>query len=67
MTLAEAEGWDFETTWAPASAGFYPELYAVNPVVWVDPERRTPVRPRQSDLHSSDVRRSEFVRVRPDR
>ncbi|MBN8997966.1 MAG: hypothetical protein J0H54_00870, partial [Rhizobiales bacterium] len=35
MTLASAAGWNFDTTWAPPSGGYYPELYAVNPVVWV--------------------------------
>ncbi|MBB3932593.1 filamentous hemagglutinin family protein [Kaistia hirudinis] len=35
MTLASAAGWDFDTVWAPPSAGYYPELYAVTPVVWV--------------------------------
>jgi len=35
LTMASAAGWNFDTTWAPPSAGYYPELYAVNPVVWV--------------------------------
>ncbi|MCX5512829.1 MBG domain-containing protein [Kaistia algarum] len=35
MTLASAAGWDFDTAWAPPSAGYYPELYAMTPVVWV--------------------------------
>ncbi|RTL89867.1 filamentous hemagglutinin N-terminal domain-containing protein [Ancylobacter aquaticus] len=35
MTLAEGLGWDFTTVWAPPSAGYYPQLYAVNAVVWV--------------------------------
>ncbi|WP_162177500.1 MBG domain-containing protein [Hyphomonas adhaerens] len=33
--LADAAGWDFETAWAPPSAGYYPELYALSPVVWL--------------------------------
>lgn len=36
MALAGGQGWDFETVWAPPSAGFYPELYALSPVVRVD-------------------------------
>ncbi len=36
MALAQGQGWDFETVWAPPSAGFYPELYALSPVVRVD-------------------------------
>jgi filamentous hemagglutinin family protein len=32
---AEAAGWDFETTWAPPTDGFYPELYALSSVVSV--------------------------------
>ena len=28
--------WDFDTVWAPPSSGYYPELYALTPVVWVD-------------------------------
>ncbi|WP_018388015.1 GLUG motif-containing protein [Ancylobacter sp. FA202] len=36
MTLAGGQGWDFTTVWAPPSAGYYPQLYAVNAVVWVD-------------------------------
>lgn len=39
LTLAENDGsrsWDFGTVWAPPSDGYYPELYALTPVVWVD-------------------------------
>ena len=39
MTLAgdpATYGWDFNTIWSPPSAGYYPELYAVNPVIWAD-------------------------------
>lgn len=32
--LAAAKGWDFVTDWAPPSAGYYPELYVLSPVVW---------------------------------
>lgn len=28
-------GWDFETNWAPPGGGFYPELYAISPVIRV--------------------------------
>ncbi|HEY3917232.1 MAG TPA: YDG domain-containing protein [Stellaceae bacterium] len=35
MTTAGAAGWDFTTTWAPPSTGFYPQLYALSPVVYV--------------------------------
>jgi filamentous hemagglutinin family protein len=30
---AEAQGWSFETNWAPPSPGYYPELYAIAPVI----------------------------------
>ncbi|WP_413208136.1 beta strand repeat-containing protein, partial [Rhodospirillum sp. A1_3_36] len=30
-----ASGWDFDTTWAPPSSGFYPQLYALTPVLYV--------------------------------
>lgn len=40
MALAEAQGWDFETDWAPpgpgGDGGFYPEIYALSPVVRID-------------------------------
>jgi filamentous hemagglutinin family protein len=36
MTLARAAGWDFETTWAPPSSGYYPQLYALTPVLYVE-------------------------------
>ncbi len=29
------QGWNFQSTWAPPSAGFYPELYAVSRVIAV--------------------------------
>jgi hypothetical protein len=35
MMLAGTAGWNFQTAWAPPSAGYYPELYALSPVVWV--------------------------------
>ncbi|WP_313200547.1 MBG domain-containing protein [Rhizobium sp.] len=31
--LAVASGWDFMTSWAPSSSGYYPELYALSNVV----------------------------------
>lgn len=42
-TLAGNQGWNFQTTWAPPSAGFYPELYSVSRVISVtaDPQSRT--------------------------
>jgi hypothetical protein len=33
--LASAQGWDFKSVWAPSSAGFHPELYALSRVVTV--------------------------------
>ncbi|QDY70936.1 MBG domain-containing protein [Qingshengfaniella alkalisoli] len=36
MSQAEAAGWSFQDHWAPSGDGFYPELYALSPVVWVD-------------------------------
>ena len=33
MTSAGA-AWNFDTTWAPPSSGYYPQLYALTPVVW---------------------------------
>ncbi|MBP7002428.1 GLUG motif-containing protein, partial [Amaricoccus sp.] len=38
---ADAAGWDFDNVWAPSSAGFYPEIYTINPVVRVDPDDAT--------------------------
>ena len=36
MALASSAGWDFSTVWVPSSDGYYPELYALSPVVWVN-------------------------------
>ena len=36
MALAGAQGWDFENVWAPSSAGYDPELYALSRVARVD-------------------------------
>ncbi|WP_413208175.1 beta strand repeat-containing protein [Rhodospirillum sp. A1_3_36] len=33
--MTGASGWDFDTTWAPPSSGFYPQLYALTPVLYV--------------------------------
>ena len=33
--MSQASGWDFENVWAPPSNGYYPELYALSQVVWV--------------------------------
>lgn len=33
VPLASAQGWSFEANWAPPSAGFYPELYTLSPVI----------------------------------
>ncbi|TCR63424.1 MBG domain-containing protein [Bosea sp. BK604] len=41
VPLARAQGWDFETNWAPPSAGFYPELYAISPVIRVVTDNAT--------------------------
>lgn len=30
---ARGQGWSFEASWAPPSAGFYPELYVIAPVI----------------------------------
>jgi filamentous hemagglutinin family protein len=35
VPLATAQGWNFETVWAPPGGGFYPELYTLSPVVRV--------------------------------
>nr|WP_321457403.1 MBG domain-containing protein [uncultured Cohaesibacter sp.] len=34
--MALATDWDFDNVWAPPSDGYYPELYAVTPVVWFE-------------------------------
>jgi hypothetical protein len=36
-----ARTWDFATTWAPSSEGYYPQLYALTPVVYVTPDDAT--------------------------
>jgi hypothetical protein len=33
--MTGATGWNFDTTWAPSSSGYYPQLYALTPVAWV--------------------------------
>nr|WP_321456930.1 GLUG motif-containing protein [uncultured Cohaesibacter sp.] len=33
--MTSAANWDFNSVWAPSSSGYYPELYALTPVVWV--------------------------------
>lgn len=35
VPVARTRGWNFETTWAPPSTGFYPELYATSPIIRV--------------------------------
>ncbi|VUD75005.1 beta strand repeat-containing protein [Methylobacterium symbioticum] len=42
VQTASAQGWNFQTTWAPPSAGFYPELYSTARVIAVtaDPQTR---------------------------
>jgi filamentous hemagglutinin family protein len=35
VPLASQQGWNFQTTWAPPSAGNYPQLYSINPVIYV--------------------------------
>lgn len=32
---------DFETVWAPGDAGAYPSLYAVDPVIYIEPDTLT--------------------------
>jgi filamentous hemagglutinin family protein len=39
--FAAETDWDFLTTWAPASPGFYAGLYAVDPIVRIDPNDAT--------------------------
>ncbi|WP_283205939.1 beta strand repeat-containing protein, partial [Methylobacterium goesingense] len=41
VPLATGQGWNFQTTWAPPSAGFYPELYSIAPVVSVSADAKT--------------------------
>ncbi|WP_420407518.1 MBG domain-containing protein [Hoeflea sp.] len=36
ISSLSAQGWDFDTVWAPPGAGYNPELYAINSVIWVD-------------------------------
>ncbi|WP_051206318.1 MBG domain-containing protein [Oceanospirillum maris] len=33
--MTNASGWNFDTTWAPPSSGYYPQLYALTPVLYV--------------------------------
>ncbi|SNZ19216.1 MBG domain-containing protein [Cohaesibacter gelatinilyticus] len=35
MNTQSALGWDFNNVWSPPGAGYNPELYAINPVIWV--------------------------------
>lgn len=41
IALGEAEGWDFDTTWAPGDAGFYPENYTTSAVILATPDPLT--------------------------
>ena len=41
MKTATAKGWNFITDWAPPSAGYYPELYSISPVLWYVPDDQT--------------------------
>lgn len=36
-----ASAWNFAQTWAPGEAGFYPEIYTIDPVIYVAPEDAT--------------------------
>lgn len=38
ISIAEAEGWDFEGTWAPGDTGFYPVNYSTSPVILAVPD-----------------------------
>jgi len=38
LDLAGEVGWNFATTWAPGAPGTYPQLYAVDPVIFATPE-----------------------------
>ena len=37
IALASAQGWDFDTVWAPGDAGFYPEHYSTSAVLLATP------------------------------
>ncbi|WP_299044470.1 filamentous hemagglutinin N-terminal domain-containing protein [uncultured Tateyamaria sp.] len=41
ITLGEAQGWDFGTTWAPGDTGFYPENYTTSAVILATPDPLT--------------------------
>ena len=36
LARASGAGWNFDTDWAPPSGGYYPVLYALTPVTWVN-------------------------------
>jgi filamentous hemagglutinin family protein len=44
VELAGPQGWDFEQDWAPPQPGFYPALYALEPVIRVVAPNTTAVR-----------------------
>uniref|UniRef100_UPI00056C065B MBG domain-containing protein n=1 Tax=Oceanospirillum maris TaxID=64977 RepID=UPI00056C065B len=33
--MTNATDWDFDTTWAPSSSGYHPQLFALSPVLYV--------------------------------
>ena len=41
VPLAQGQGWNFNSIWAPPGGGFYPELYSISPVVRVVANDRT--------------------------
>ncbi|WP_300042724.1 GLUG motif-containing protein, partial [uncultured Paracoccus sp.] len=38
LALAEAEGWDFATVWAPGDSGAHPAIYTIDRVVFARPD-----------------------------
>jgi filamentous hemagglutinin family protein len=41
QALATPLNWDFQQTWAPGAPGFYPDLYAISPVIYAVPAAAT--------------------------
>lgn len=41
IALGEAEGWDFDTVWAPGDSGYYPVNYTTTAVVFAQPDTVT--------------------------
>jgi len=60
---ANYAGWDFATVWAPPSAGYYPELYALSRVVAVDPTHSRVYGEDSTVAHYYGLRPGEFLRT----